>query len=124
KTWLTKSAGNSMTLVDKKTTVELIIDADEFPGVIRAAKNLQIDIKKVTGKNPSLHNLISENAKDVVVIGTLGKSKLIDELVAKRKLDISKIQHQWDAFQVQVVEQPFPSVKRALVIVGANKRGT
>jgi len=124
KNWLTKSAGNSLVLVDKKNAAELIIDTDEYSGVIRAAKNLQIDIEKVTGKKPALNNLISENTKDVVVIGTLGKSKLIDELIAKRKLDVSNIHNQWDAFQVQIVEQPFPSVKRALVIVGANKRGT
>lgn len=124
KSWLTKSASNSLVLVDKKTTAELIIDSDESPGVVRAAKNLQIDIEKVTGKKPALHNLVSENSKSVVVIGTLGKSKLIDELVASRRLDVAKIQNQWDAFQVQIVEQPFPSVKRALVIVGANKRGT
>ncbi|MCE3252605.1 MAG: glycosyl hydrolase, partial [Cellvibrio sp.] len=49
---------------------------------------------------------------------------LIDQLVASHKLDVSKIRGQWDAYQVQIIEQPFPQVKRALVIVGANKRGT
>jgi len=122
--WLAKSASNNMVLADKKNATELIIDTNEFPGVIRAAKNLQSDIEKVTDKKPALNNRIGETSKELVVIGTLGKSKLIDQLVAEHKLDVSKIQNQWDAYQVQVIEQPFPQVQRALVIVGANKRGT
>lgn len=124
KSWLAKSSNNNMVLIDKKNSAELVIDTDEYPGVVRAAKNLQADIEKVTGKKPELNNLISENSKEVIVIGTLGKSQLIDQLVANHKLDVSKIRNQWDAFQVQVIEHPFPQVKRALVIVGANKRGT
>lgn len=124
KPWLAKSASNNLVLVDKKNASELIIDTDDFPGVIRAAKNLQNDIEKVTGKKPELNNLISAQSKAIVLIGTLGKSKLIDRLVANHKLDVSKIQNQWDAYQVQIIEQPFPQIQRALVIVGANKRGT
>lgn len=124
KTWLAKSAGNNLVLVDKNTSAELIIDNDEFPGVVRAAKNLQTDIETVTSKKPSLNTSISNNSKEIVLIGTLGNNKLIAQLVASNKLDVSKIQNQWDAYQVQVIEQPFPEVKRALVIVGANKRGT
>ncbi len=124
KTWLAKSGNHNFVLISGKASAELVIDADEFPGVLRAAKNLQNDIEKVTNKKPLLNNLISEKSKEIVVIGTLGKSKLIDQLVANHKLDVSKIRNQWDAYQVQVIEQPFPQVKRALVIVGANKRGT
>ncbi|MDF3012827.1 MAG: glycosyl hydrolase [Cellvibrio sp.] len=124
KSWLAKSASSNLTLIDEKNTAELIIDSNEFPGVVRAAKNLQADIEKVSGKKPALHNLVDEKNKEIVLIGTLGKNTLIDQLVASHKLDVSKIRGQWDAYQVQIIEQPFPQVKRALVIVGANKRGT
>lgn len=124
KSWLAKSDARNFVLSDKKNSAKLIIDTEEFPGVVRAAKNLQIDIEKVTGQKLELANSISDKSKEIVVIGTLGNSTLIDQLVATHKLDVSKIQNQWDAFQVQIIEQPFPSVKRALVIVGANKRGT
>ncbi|MEN0036589.1 MAG: glycosyl hydrolase 115 family protein [Cellvibrio sp.] len=124
KSWLAASSKNNLVLIDNNNSAELIIDADEFPGVIRAAKNLQSDIEKVTNKKPPLNNLISDKSGDIVVIGTLGKSKFIDQLAANHKLDVSKIRDQWDAYQIQVIENPFPQVKRALVIVGANKRGT
>ena len=122
--WLAKDASNNLVLVDKNNKAELIIDTNEFPGVLRAAKNLQTDIEKVSGKKPTLSNAIGDSNNPLVIVGTLGKSKIIDQLIAANKIDVRKIRDQWDAYQVEVIEQPFPQVKRALVIVGANKRGT
>ncbi|MES2673898.1 MAG: glycosyl hydrolase 115 family protein [Pseudomonadota bacterium] len=122
--WLAKSAGDNLTLVDEQHSAELIIDTDEYAGVIRAAKNLQTDIEKVSGKKTDLTNTITASAKQVVIIGTLGQNKLIDQLIANNKLNVSKIRGQWDAYQVQVIDNPVPQIQRALVIVGANKRGT
>ena len=124
KSWLTNASRNNLVLIDPKKSADLIIDSNEFPGVVRAAKNLQIDIEKVTGKKPPLKNTLGDTATQIVLIGTLGKSQLIDQLVAAKKIDASKIANQWDAYQVQVIEKPFPQIARALVIVGANKRGT
>lgn len=122
--WLAKDASNNLVLVDKNNNAELIIDTDEFPGVLRAAKNLQTDIEKISGKKPGLSNFIGDKNSPLVIIGTLGNSKIIDQLIAANKIDVSKIRDQWDAYQVEVIEQPFPHTRRALVIVGANKRGT
>ncbi|HSC67504.1 MAG TPA: glycosyl hydrolase 115 family protein [Cellvibrio sp.] len=124
KSWLTTTANNSFVLSDKKTGAQLIIDSNEFPGVVRATKNLQTDMEQVTGRKPGLQNQLQDTDGSLVLIGTIGQSPLIDQLIATQKLDVSKIRAQWDAFQVQVVEQPFAKVNRALVIVGANKRGT
>lgn len=124
KSWLASNKGNHFVLADKNNSAALIIDADEFPGVLRAAKNLQTDIEKVTGKQPALVNAAGDKKISAVIIGTQGKSKLIDQLVASKKIDLSKIKNQWDAYQVQVIENPLPNLARALVIVGANKRGT
>ncbi|PUA27253.1 MAG: glycosyl hydrolase [Cellvibrio sp. 79] len=124
KSWLIASGSNQFTLVDKKSASTLIIDENDFSGVQRAAKNLQSDIEKVTGKKPLLVNSINENDGQLVIIGSIGKSRLIDQLIANKKLDVNNIRGQWDGFLVQVIEQPFPAVKRALVIAGADKRGT
>lgn len=124
KTWLADSAQNNFILVDKKGTATLVIDSNEYPGVKRAAANLQVDIEKVSGKKPGLVTTLSPAESQIVLIGTVGKSALIDQLIANKKLDIGKIQNQWDGFLVQVVEQPLPDIKRALVIAGADKRGT
>ncbi|WP_049631976.1 glycosyl hydrolase 115 family protein [Cellvibrio sp. pealriver] len=124
KSWLTENAHNNVVLTDKKVVAELIIDNHDFPGVLRAARNLQSDIAKVTGQTLPLNHQPNGKNIQAVIIGTLGKSQLIDQLVAAKKVDVSNIRNQWDAYQIQVVEQPLPQVQRALVIIGANKRGT
>jgi hypothetical protein len=49
---------------------------------------------------------------------------LIDELLGAGKLDAAAIRGRWESFVIQVVSQPWPGVKRALVITGSDKRGT
>jgi hypothetical protein len=124
KTWLTKSASNNLVLVDHNSSAQFIIDNNDFPGVLRAATNLQGDIEKVAGKKLALNHSIGDANSQAIIIGTLGQSQFIDQLVAEKKIDVSKIRDQWDAYQIQVLEKPFPNVTRALVIIGANKRGT
>ena len=60
---------------------------------------------------------------DLVIIGVLGQSAVIDELVRAGKLDAADLTGQWEAFRRVVVERPFPKVARALVIVGSDRRG-
>jgi Glycosyl hydrolase family 115/Gylcosyl hydrolase family 115 C-terminal domain len=96
----------------------------EYPGVIRAIKSLQADIKSVTNAEPQLVTGNPANAKEVVLIGTIGKSTLIDKLIKLKKLNVSSIAGKWEAHITQVVQNPLPGVSKALVIVGSDKRGT
>jgi hypothetical protein len=61
---------------------------------------------------------------DVVLIGTIGKSEIIDRLIRERKIDVSQIEGKWESTLIQVVSHPLPGVARALVIAGSDKRGT
>ena len=60
----------------------------------------------------------------MVLIGTIGKSAVIDRLVREGKIDVSPIDGKWESFQIQVVPEPLPGVANALVIAGSDKRGT
>jgi len=111
-------------LVDKKSSANLYVDTQDFPGVKRAAQNLQIDIEKVTAHKPTLTQDAKTLQNQTVIIGTIGHSALIDELIAQHKIDISGIQNQWDAYQIRLVQNPTDKIKQALVIVGSDKRGT
>ncbi|MDG2529438.1 glycosyl hydrolase 115 family protein [Caulobacter endophyticus] len=93
-------------------------DVTDWPGVLRAVQGLRGDLSKLSGG--------AQPAKDapVVIVGTLGRSAQIDALVAAGKLDVSALKGRWEGFVQQVVENPRPGVARALVIVGADKRGT
>ena len=59
-----------------------------------------------------------------MILGTLGRSPLVDELVAAGKLDVRGIAGKWETSLEQVVENPMPGVRRAFVIAGSDQRGT
>jgi hypothetical protein len=86
---------------------------------------LQTDLSRVSGIVPILS--ADENnhpGANVVIIGTLGKSELIDRLVRAKKIDVSPIAGQWESFFLQVVPKPLPGIAKALVICGSDQRGT
>jgi len=56
-------------------------------------------------------------------VGTLGKNQWIDALVTQKKIDVKSLQGKWETFVIQTIENPFPHVKKALVIVGSDRRG-
>ncbi|KAK1998086.1 immunoglobulin I-set domain-containing protein [Colletotrichum falcatum] len=60
----------------------------------------------------------------VVIAGTVGHSKFIDDLIAAQKLNTSQIDGKWESFVSQLVETPIPGCPRALVIAGSDPRGT
>ncbi|MDR0902595.1 MAG: glycosyl hydrolase 115 family protein [Opitutaceae bacterium] len=104
-----------------------------------AARDLAADIERVSGKKPAVTALpasfqppaLSPPAfsPSAVLIGTLGRSPLIDALVSSGKLaaaGIAPLRGQWETFLIAVVDDPFPGsvIKRALVIAGSDRRGT
>ncbi|RYE01912.1 MAG: glycosyl hydrolase, partial [Sphingobacteriaceae bacterium] len=99
------------------------VSETDFPGVVRAAKDLQNDLLSVTG-TASAFLTKKTPVKEVVLIGTIGKSALIDQLIQQKKLNVTGIKGKWETFLIQVVEKPMPGVNRALVITGSDKRGT
>jgi hypothetical protein len=111
-------------LVDASSAAPLYTDAADWPGVRRAAGDLQTDIERVTALRPEILAGEPASAGPAVIIGTLGKSEVIDRLVAAGKLDVGAIRGKWEAFLIATVERPLPGVDRALVIAGSDKRGT
>ncbi len=101
----------------------LVVSSADFPGVVRVVSDLQADIKSVTGVQPAI-SLNSAPAGDAVIVGTIGKSPLIDGLIGAHKIDVSGIAGKWETSLEQVVQNPLPGVGRALVIAGSDQRGT
>lgn len=60
----------------------------------------------------------------VIIAGTLGHSKVIDDLVSIGKLDISEIDGKWESFATKIIEEPVPGCAKAVIIVGSDPRGT
>lgn len=107
--------------------VYMLIPLIDWPGVIRAATDLAEDFHRATGHGLTLElqtNASTTNSKFAILVGTIGKSSLIDGLVRSGKIDVSKITGKWESFQTQVVKNPLPGVTSALVIAGSDKRGS
>ncbi|HSU56469.1 MAG TPA: glycosyl hydrolase 115 family protein, partial [Candidatus Dormibacteraeota bacterium] len=102
----------------------IFVDDGDYPGVIRAATDFQGDIAKVTGRKLDLIAGKAPAGEDILIIGTLGRSKLLEQMSRERKIDVRAIHGKWESFVIQTVEKPFPNVARALVIAGSDRRGT
>jgi hypothetical protein len=102
----------------------LYVDLADWPGVLHAAQNFVSDEQSVTGDAPQIIHDLSSKPQDIVLIGTLGHSPTIDRLVAAHKIDVSGIRGHWEMSVTTIVDRPLPGVRRALVIAGADKRGT
>ena len=119
-----KPAKGSLTIVGPDHKANIFVAESDFPGVIRAAKDLVQDVQRVSSYQPKLVRQNSDLAPSSIIIGTLGRGGLVDDLVEAGVVDVSAIEGRWDAFHLQVVDNPLPGVNRALLIIGADKRGT
>lgn len=120
----TEKGEGFFTLSASGKSAALYISSQDYPGVFRVINHLQKDITDVTSATPEIKRDFAPASEEVVIIGTLGKNSLIDILVQDKKINVEDISGKWETFLIQVVENPFPNVDRALVIAGSDKRGT
>ncbi len=120
----TEKGEGKFTLSQSGKSAPLYVSSQDHPGVIRVLKHLQADIGRVTNAQPIISIDTIPASKEIVLVGTLGKSPLLDKLVKDKKLDVKGIEGKWETFLIQIIEQPLPNVDRALIITGSDKRGT
>ncbi|MEJ7559017.1 MAG: glycosyl hydrolase 115 family protein [Pedobacter sp.] len=109
-------------IASKQKIATIVYSDGEWPGVIKAAKDLQQDIKLVSGQAPDL--VSGRTAPMAIIIGTIGQSQIIDQLIKNKKINTSGISDSWEATLIEVVKNPLPGVDSALIIAGSDKRGT
>lgn len=107
-------------IVQAKTTTNLCIDKTESSVVMMAATMFRNDVSEITGKNISIHNKLNSSGTTIVT-GTLGQSKLLNQIIEKYKLNIDSVSGRWEAFSIQLVERKSGKI---LVIMGSDRRGT
>ncbi|MEN3325057.1 glycosyl hydrolase 115 family protein [Mariniflexile soesokkakense] len=121
---VSSASSKSFPVVSKEKAASIIVSDTDFKGVLRVAEHLQNDIFNVTSVRPKMITNSIPNEDYVIIIGTLGKSSIINQLAKEGKIDGSQLKGKWEKFITQVIENPFPGVKKALVITGSDKRGT
>ena len=94
----------------------IVVDSADWKGVLIAAGNLAEDISKVTGIKPDVfHHTLPPDGQ--IIVGTIGRSAVIDSIVACEKLNVDSVKGQWESYVIDVVDGN-------LVIAGSDKRGT
>lgn len=110
-------------LVNNNDVVSICYDASDFPVVGKTVSLFANDVYNVTGVLPKIYNN-KVNGKNVIIVGTIQRSKLIKDLVEKGKIDISFIENSWERYMIKTIDKPYPGVEKALVIAGSDRRGT
>ncbi|MDR3365880.1 MAG: glycosyl hydrolase 115 family protein [Prevotellaceae bacterium] len=91
---------------------------DGDKGVLRAANDLHRDFQRVSGLLPT--GFLSY----AVIIGTAGKSEVIDRLIKKGKIDGRELRGKNEKYLIQTLDNPVEGVKKGVIIAGSDKRGT
>lgn len=108
-------------ITNKGITAGIIVDENDWKGVIRAAHDLGDDVRKVTGFSSQVSLLSSDSPRmklpKSIIVGTIGKSRIIDSIIKQKKLDVCKVKGQWESYIIDIVDGN-------LIIAGSDKRGT
>ncbi|PHY17666.1 glycosyl hydrolase 115 family protein [Caulobacter sp. BP25] len=115
-------ARGSFQLVGAGVVPTIVVDPTDAAVVRHAASDLSEDIQTVTGQSVAV--AAAPAGKTAILVGTLGQSKLIDQLVAAKRIDTSRLKGAWESFVIASVDRPAPGVEKALVVIGSDRRGT
>ncbi len=112
----TRQTQDAFALSADGRAARIVVAEDDWKGVVRAAGDLAADIQRVTGAEAQVVQAASPIPQSVVV-GTLGKSTLIDAVMKKGTVKVDDIRGQWESYVIQ-------SDGDNLYVVGSDKRGT
>lgn len=105
---------NSFTL--RNSTI--VYSREESKQVVRAIGDFQADVHRVTSYNPLIAHKKVKDAN--IIIGTYGKSKLINQLIKQGRLNENDLKNHWESYVISVTDEPVPM----LIIAGSDMRGT
>ena len=114
--WSMMSSAADFCIARNGQTATIVVDGNDWTGVVRAAHDLADDIGRVCGTAATVKPGTKAKSGSIVV-GTIGESRLIDQLIEKKKIDVSQVQGQWESYLIDVVDG-------RLVIAGSDRRGT
>jgi hypothetical protein len=117
------ASATAFPLVKGKQTTTIYIDINDAEVVQIAANCFRKDVQMVTGVLPVIQTSTPAIAYPVIA-GTIGQSKVIDQLIRDKKVNADAVKGKWETFSISVVNNPLPNVKQALVIFGSDRRGT
>lgn len=121
-----EARADAFALVEGGRAAVLWVDPGE-PAVVDevAVPALAADVERVTGVRPQVERRKEwDGGAPRLVIGTVGASSLIAQLVEAGRLDIADLKGQWEAFKIVRLPRDGRLDGGSLVIVGSDRRGT
>ena len=115
-----KAGGKSLPIAKDGKVTNIVVDPKEDEGVLMAVRSLQADLKAVVGTEPVVGPITTAQC---IIVGSV-QSQLIQQLMAKGKVQREELEGKREKYLLQVVDNPVDGVSRALVIAGSDKRGT
>lgn len=119
---------NDFLICGQKSQAMIFIEPEAYEGVRKIGERVAKDIELVTGHRPELAAYVSQVQGAQVIVGaTVGRSRLLSMWQEGGQLDSAGLAGKRESYQICIVENPFPekpSIERALVIAGSDKRGT
>ncbi|MGH8146075.1 MAG: glycosyl hydrolase 115 family protein [Rhodanobacteraceae bacterium] len=120
----THAVPGALALIDHGRAAGIVADAGDFPGVLIAARSLQSDLSSVSGTRVTFSTAARPAQHVAIIVGTLGRSARVDRIVHAKGIDTRGVAGHWEGYLLQVVDHPEPGIDRALLIAGADQRGT
>ena len=138
-------AAGGFPIVAGDANAVFIVGENDAEVVRTVARCVIQDIKSVTGQNLSLSTTkslprplqrrgeptgngsfsLGEGwGENVIIAGTIGQSVVLDDLIAAGKVDTTGLTGVWEAYALQLVQNPAEGISQALVVMGGTPRGT
>ena len=127
-------SSSSFPLVSAATAASFYYDKADAAVVGIAATAFANDINLIAGKQIKLNTSNKITDKYAIIAGTIGQSKIIDDLIKDKFVDVVTIKGKWECYTIQVIKSK-PNVKGSkispwgagglgLLIAGSDRRGT
>lgn len=114
----------AVALAQRGRALPIVVDEADYAGVRRVVQDFAHDLERVSGVRPIVLTQAPKAASQALLVGTHGRSPLVDAVVAHSGLDLEALPGSWERSLTAVIEAPLPGIERALVVVGSDKRGT
>jgi hypothetical protein len=112
------SSPNSFPIFSNTAIPTFYCDANDAKVVQISAEAFANDFKLISGKSLKVKKSNPVSNQYSIIAGTIGKCKIIDDLIKAKQINIDAIKNKWECFSIQILN------KTKLIIVGSDRRGT
>ena len=105
----------------------VVLPADASTILRYTVSDFNEDCRESAGRRlPVVTTLRDAGSRPVILPAVIGKSPLLDRLIAEKRIDVDSIRGEWESFAIIPVARPFadyPAIPEALIVAGSDERG-